>query len=404
MKIRIFKLAFLSCSLLAVLTSCNLNNKAIDVTPKFLRCGNSLVLAENGNLLIAGYKTSSSSGYDAMLMMRKANGDTATAWTRTFGGTYTDAFYCVKNSNEGGFIATGFTNNASGGSPAVYVVITDGNGMSKKTKTYRYTSASQGFSVIPANADSGYLVAGVAQKTSNSDRDIYLVRIKESGDTLWTKKLGAKSTSQYDMVNDAAYSVIAAPAPDFGYYVTGSMNGYSQTGGKIFLMKISAKGDSLWTKTYGTGIGFSLTLTKDNGIAISGSLQEGSSQDIFLLKTNLDGVVQWTYSYGGSGFEYGANMIETSDGGFAITGITDSKGHGNQDVCLILTNSLGIGSWDQAKTFGNTDNDQGFGLVEMPDKGFCITGLSNSGGSYIFLNRVQSDGTPGTVGWEKFIE
>jgi len=402
MKIRIIKLALLSFSILAVLSSCN--NRVVDVTPQFLRCGNSLVLAQNGNLVIAGYNTNSSSGYDAMLMMRKANGDTATAWAKSFGGSFSDAFYCVKNSNEGGFIAAGFTNNASAGSPAAFVVITDGNGKAKETKAYRYAAASQAFSVISANADSGYLVAGVVQKTSNSDRDIYLVRIKESGDTLWTKRLGANSTSQYDMVNDAAYSVIAAPAPDLGYYVTGSLNGYSQSGGKIFLMKISAKGDSLWTKTFGTGIGFSLTLTKDKKIAISGSLQEGSNQDIFLLKTDLDGNRIWSYSYGGSGFEYGANMIETSDGGFAITGITDSKGHGMQDVCLILTNSSGIGTWDQAKAYGGNDNDQGFGLVEMPDKGICITGLSNTGGSYIFLNRVQSDGTPGTSGWEKYIE
>jgi hypothetical protein len=402
MKIRIFKLAFLSFFILVVFTSCNTDT--IDVTPQFLRCGNSLVLSENGNLVIAGYNTSSSTGYDAVLMMRKTDGDTATAWTKSFGGSYSDAFYCVKNSNEGGFIAAGFTNKASVGSPAMFVVITDENGKLKNTKTYQFAAASQGFSVISANADSGYLVAGVVQNTSSSDRDIYLVRIKEYGDTLWTKRLGAKSASQYDMVNDAAYSVIAAPAPDSGYYITGSLNGYSQYGGKIFLMKVSAEGDSLWTKTYGTGIGFSLTLTKDNGIAISGSLQEGSSQDVFLLKTNLDGEALWSYSYGGSGFEYGANMIETSDGGFAIAGITDSKGYGNQDVCLLLTNSFGIGSWDQVKTYGMTDNDQGFGLVEMPDKGFSITGLSNSGGSYIFLNRVQSDGTPGTVGWEKYIE
>jgi hypothetical protein len=402
MKIRILKLAFLTFSILTVLTSCN--NKAIDVTPQFLRCGNSLVLAKNGNLVIAGYNSSSSSGYDAMLMMRKADGDTASAWTKSFGGTYADAFFCVKNSNEGGFIAAGFTNKANIGSPAVFVVITEVNGKLKKTKSYQYAAASQGFSVISANSDSGYLIAGVVQKSSNSDHDIYLVRIKESGDTLWTKRLGARSTSQYDMVNDAAYSVIAAPAPDLGYYITGSLNGYSQSGGKIFLMKVSSKGDSLWTKTYGTGIGYSMTLTRDNGIAISGSLQEGTSQDIFLLKTDLDGNRIWSNSYGGSGFEYGANMIETTDGGFAITGITDSKGYGLQDVCLILTNSLGIGSWDQAKTYGKTDNDQGFGLVEMPDKGFCITGLSNSGGSYIFLNRVQSDGTPGTVGWTRYIE
>jgi hypothetical protein len=395
MKIRIFKLAFFSCSLLAIITACN--NKAIEVTPQFLRCGNSLVLSQNGNIVIAGYNTSSSTGFDAILMMRSATGDTA--WSKTFGGSNADAFYCVKNSNLGGYIATGFTNNTSAGSPSMYVVITDGNGKLTNTKSFKYAAASQGFSVISANTDSGYLVAGVVQKTSTSDRDIYLVRIKEKGDTLWTKRLGARSSSQYDMVNDAAYSVIAAPAPDSGYYVTGSLNGYYQSGGKIFLMKVSPKGDSLWTQTYGNGIGFSLTLTHENGagavngIAISGSLQEGSSQDIFLLKTDLDGKRLWSYSFGGSGFEYGSNMVETSDGGFAIAGITDSKGAGLQDVYLITTNSAGVNAKDF--TYGGTDNDQGFGLVKMPgfNTGFCITGLSNSGGSYIFLNRVNEDGS-----------
>jgi hypothetical protein len=171
------------------------------------------------------------------------------------------------------------------------------------------------------------------------------------------------------------------------------MKGYESYGGKIFLMKVSATGDSLWTRKYYTGIGFSLTLTKDNQIAIAGSIQNGNNQDIFLLKTDLEGNLVWPAikTFGGSGFEYGATMVETSDGGIAISGITDSKGNGLQDVYLITTNSAGGGAVEQ--TYGEGDNDQGFGLVEMPDKGFCITGLSNSGGSYTFLNRVKQDGS-----------
>jgi hypothetical protein len=248
-------------------------------------------------------------------------------------------------------------------------------------------------------SDTGYLVAGYIQKLNSTDRNLYLVKINNAGDTLWTKSYGAKGRDVYDTCNDAAYGVIKAP--DGGYFLTGNLNGYTNGGGRIFLMKVSSKGDSLWTKTYNSGIGYSLTLTRDNGVAISGSLQEGSSQDIFLLKTDLDGTLLWKQSYGGSGFEYGGTMIETTDGGFAITGITDSKGHGLQDVCLILANSSGVASWEQTNTYGGADNDQGFGVVEMPDKGFCITGLSNSGGSYIFLNRTSSDGTQG---WVKYIE
>ncbi len=389
MKIRILKLVLLSFSLVILMTSCN---KTQDITPQFQRCGNGLALV-GGNLVIAGYNSTSGNGYDATLVM--ANPETGdTLWTKTYGNSYSDAFYSVKKSTKGGIVAAGFTNRANASSPAMLLVITDIKGKLVNSKTYGGSAYSQGFNVLPT-ADSGYLVSGYIQKNSNSDRDIYLVKTNISGDTLWTKSFGAKSTNPYDTVNDAAYGVIAAP--DGGYFVTGSLNGYTQDGGKIFLKKLSSVGEELWSKTYGIGIGYSISLTHDNGkgevngIAISGSLQEGSSQDIFLLKTDLDGKKLWAKSYGGSGFEYGASMIETTGGGFAITGITDSKGAGMQDAYLILTDAAGTSTADP--TYGGSDNDQGFGIVEMPDKGFAITGLSNTGGSFIFLNRVKANGS-----------
>ena len=392
MKTRLFSLAFLSLSLIIVLVSCN---KEPDVTEQYMRGGNSLVVAPDGNVVVAGYTSSGTKGYEALLIKANAsNGDTL--WTKKFGNPYSDAFYSIKNAHKGGFVAAGFSNRANGSSPSMLVVITDANGNAVKTKTYGGSAYSQAFSVEPA-ADSGYVVAGYIQKTSTSDRDIYLIKINNASDTLWTRSIGAKSTNQNDSVNDAAFGVVAAA--DGGYFLTGTLNGYTSNGGRIFLMKVSSTGHQLWTKTYAMGIGFSLTLTGDNGIAISGSLQEGSSQDIILIKTDADGNLLWKKTYGGTGYEYGASLVETSDGGFAISGITDSKGFGLEDVYLIRTNSSGDSQWE--KTYGGADIDQGFGLVKMPDNGFCITGLSNTDGSYIFLNRTSSDGSQG---WAKYIQ
>lgn len=392
MKTRLFNLAVLSLSLLVVLVSCN---KEQDVTEQYMRGGNSLVLAPDGNLVIAGYTSSTSKGYEAILVKANAsNGDTL--WTKKFGNPYSDAFYSIKNAHKGGFIAAGFSNRANGSSPSMLVIITDANGNAVKTKTYAGSAYSQAFGVEPA-ADSGYLVAGYIQKTSTSDRDIYLLKINNAGDTLWTSSIGAKSANPNDSVNDAAYAIVAAPGG--GYFITGTLNGYTSYGGRIFLMKVSSTGHQLWTKTYAMGIGFSLTLTRDNGLAISGSLQEGSSQDIILIKTDAEGNLLWKKTFGSAGYEYGAAMVETSDGGFAITGVTDGKGSGLEDVYLIRTNSSGDSQWE--KTYGGADVDQGFGLVKMPDNGFCVTGLSNTDGSYIFLNRTSGDGSQG---WVKYIK
>jgi len=385
MNLKFYTSAFLLISLLATVTSC----KEEDPPQQYMRGGNALVLADDGNLVIAGYNTNSTKGYDAnLLKVSSSNGDTI--WNRKFGGSYSDAFFSVKKANNGGYIAAGFSNKANASSPAMSVVITDNNGNLVKSTTYGSSNSSQGFSILPhKSADSGYLVAGYIQKTGRTDRDIYLVKIDNAGIVQWEKTIGARSQDSYDTVHDAAYCVIAAA--DSGYYLTGSLNGNTSCCGKIFLMKVSPTGDSLWTRTFATGIGHSLTLTTDGGIAIGGTIQETDNHDIIVLKTDADGNLQWSKISGGTGYEYGATMIETADGGFAITGITSSKGSGYDDFYLIKLNSTGMLEWD--RTYGGADTDQGYGLVEYGSGGFSITGLTNTGGSYIYVNRISADGT-----------
>jgi len=386
MNLKLNQAIFFQIALLALVVSC----KPEDTPEEYLRGGNNLALTPDGNFIIAGYNNTSSKGYDAnLLRVNSATGDTI--WSRKFGGSYSDAFFTVKNSNQGGFIAAGFSNQASSSSPATYVVITGSDGSLVKSAKYGGSNYSQGFSVLPhANADSGYFVTGYIQKVGRVDRDIYLIHIKNNGDLVWEKTIGAISKDPYDTVNDAAYGIIAAA--DSGYYLTGSLNGGYSTGqGKIFLMKVSPRGDSLWTRTYATGIGYSLTLTADGGVAIGGTNQETSNNDIIILKTDANGNLLWTKNYGGNGYEYGATLIETTDGGFAITGITDSKGSGYDDIYLVRTNSSGDLLWDN--TYGGTSVDQGYGLVQNSDGGFSITGLTNSGGSFIYLNRTAGNGT-----------
>jgi hypothetical protein len=394
MKLNLIKAGTFLFVTLAILASCQ---KEEDIPQEYLRGGNSLLLNDNGDLVIAGYNSVTSKSYDASLMLVKSNGDSV-SWRKEFGGTYSDAFYNVKKSHEGGYIACGFSNAASASSPNMYVVITDAAGTQVKATKYGSPAYSQGFCVLPhTNADSGYIVSGYRQEVSRYDKDIYLVRLNNAGDKLWEKTIGSRSSLTSDTVNDVAYQIIAAA--DSGYYITGSLHGYSSCCGKIFLMKVSPTGDSLWTKTYAAGIGFSLTLTSDGGIAIGGTIQETSNQDIIILKTDTAGNLIWSKTYGDEGYEYGAMLVETSDAGLAITGITNNSGTGYDDIYLVRTNSTGDQLW--AKTYGGDKTDQGFGLVKNSDNGFSITGLSNSGGSYFFLNKTDAEGNEQ---WQKKIQ
>ncbi len=379
------KLSLLSILLgiVAFLPSC----KEEEIQEMYLRGGNSIIQTVDGNLVIAGYNSASQNGYEAALVKTDLSGEVI--WSNNFGGTNSDGFFKVENAHNGGVIACGFSFTNSSGAPTMMAVLTNSLGTKEWMKTYASGSYSQAFSIIK-QADSGYVLAGYIQKNTTSDRDIYIVRINNEGKEIWSRQYGAKTATPQDTLYDEAYNIVAAPGG--GYFITGSINGYRNCCGKVFLMKIAENGDSLWTKIYKYGIGYSIVSNPDGGAVIGGTIQETENNDLLLIRTDAQGNNAVIKRYSESGYEFGSSLIHTSDGGYAMTGITNSKGAGNQDVILLKVKSdLEVDG--AMRTYGEQGLEQGFGLVQLSDGGFCMTGLSNSGGSFIFLNRTSSDGT-----------
>jgi hypothetical protein len=61
-----------------------------------------------------------------------------------------------------------------------------------------------------------------------------------------------------------------------------------------------------------------------------------------LIRTSAEGQVQWNQTYGGAGEEYASSMVQTSDGGYALAGMTGSFGAGNDDYWLVKTDETGV--------------------------------------------------------------
>ena len=69
-----------------------------------------------------------------------------------------------------------------------------------------------------------------------------------------------------------------------------------------------------------------------------------------MVKTDSAGTMQWNKTYGGTGNDLGNSIVQTTDGGYAIAGYTNSVGAGGNDVYLVKTDSHGNMQWN--KTYG----------------------------------------------------
>ncbi len=156
----------------------------------------------------------------------------------------------------------------------------------------------------------------------------------------------------------------------------------------------------LWEKTYGGSSndeGFYGIRTGDNGFAITGRTMSddgdatgnhmAGTQDYLLIKTDSSGMVQWHKCYGGTDFDGSYSVMQTPDGGYALTGFASSNNgdvtgaHGNNDFWVVKTDSAGTIQWQKA--LGGSNSDYSIQITGTYDGGYAVAGytLTNNNGN-----------------------
>lgn len=187
---------------------------------------------------------------------------------------------------------------------------------------------------------------------------------------------------------------------DNGYIITGYTD-TSSNSSDVFLIKTDINGDTLWTKVYSqpnNDMGNSVQQTSDGGYIITGWTDSYSnSYDILLIKTDDNGNPIWTKTYGGNYGDVGTSVQQTSDEGYIITGTTHSSSY-NTDISLIKTNSFGDTLW--TRTYDNSNSDEGYSVKQTTDEGYIITGQTTSTDGDTDLVLVKTDELGETI-WSK---
>jgi len=296
------------------------------------------------------------------------------SFCKAIGGPANEKGNSLIQTSDGGYAIAGTTKSFGVGSGDVYVVKLDAKGNLQWTKTIGGPESEEGNSLIQTS-DGGYAIAGETSSFGAGESDVYVVKLDSTGNLQWTRTIGGPG-------NEAGYSLIQTS--DSGYAIAGSTFSFGAGEDDMYVVKLDANGNLQWTKTIGgpkRDWSSSLIQTSDGGYTIAGytnSFGVGEA-DVYVVKLDANGNLQWTKTIGGENIDEGYSLIQTSDGGYAIAGTTKSFGAGILDVYVVKLDANGNLQW--TKTIGGENIDEGYSLIQTSDGGYAIAGTTKSFGA-----------------------
>lgn len=286
-------------------------------------------------------------------------------WYASFGGNASETVSRSIQATNGQVWIVGETASQTKGGKDAYLVLLDPS-TGKALKEARFGGAKDdGFFDVVQTYNGLFLLGGYTESTAKGGREAWLVLADERGEKLkeWVWGSPGKDEIRRLGLNEQGHLLFA-----------GIQNG--QSAGDLWLGAWS-DGNVLWEKQLGNGAYqqvAALAAGESNSLLICGNTAK--SGDIFLLKTNAQGEMVWSKTFGGKDWEECLDMALTRDGGIALAGLTRSKGAGDLDAWLLKTSRDGALLWD--KTFGEADMDLANTLSQTEDGGFLLAGASRS--------------------------
>jgi hypothetical protein len=372
------------------------------------------VLGDHGFVITGETESYGLHERDMLLMRTDSLGNVK--WTKTYGGAERETVNDVLQTPDHGFILTSekYQPRRQEGEHLT-LLKTDSSGNLKWKKIYdEGGNETEGFS-MQHTPDNAYVVTGMVKSLSTvsssfftmsaEDQNLYLIKVNEAGDKLWSRQFS------YGNSNVASTGTSVIVAGDGSYVIAGNVAKQGKTDKKIekpahevnmqdqrsmLLAKVKPNGKLQWAREYTANsitMGYTVIEKHDGGFIVVGNTNVAADNlDICVMSTDANGNVQWAKTFGGPHFESVADVVQVPDGGFVVTGMTYSMGAGSSDILNFKVDGKGNLLW--AKTYGGKNEEYPSKLVLTKD-GIVIvgsTGSFNSESFDVLLMKTDWDG------------
>ncbi len=332
----------------------------------YLDFATKIIQTQDHNFILVGKSNGFGSSGNALIMKVNLNG--TILWVKDYSGINNDIIKDVTELEDKSLVMCGQTQSYGAGSDDAFIMKTDSIGNIIWAKAYGGIFA-EWFGKVNKDGQNGFYVSGTVQLTPAYPESV-IVNINSLGEIIWAKKI---SNNVYD-------SPVIYTLADGGVIV-GTIENY------FTLRKFSNTGNLVWSKNYtptpeGSGLfGLDVIENSTGEIIVNTSFRNDNTiaqeVDNFVITLNASGNLISSKSYGGTYVDISVSINNTQDGGVILSGYTNSAGNGSDDVCLIKLNINGDIQW--AKAYGTPWGEQPANVIETSDNGFAFTGVIDQG-------------------------
>ncbi len=356
------------------------------------RANRSLIETDNGYALIGGTYSFGAGDSDVYLILTDRDGNdlAQSGEEKTFGDIGFDVGNAMQRTSDGGFIILGKTESFGYPGGRIYLIKTDQNGVMEWEK-YDIDDVDRIPSYIQVVSD-GYIITGRDPNANNA----FLLKTQNNGTLDWTYNTYGRSNY------DSGQWVTETGNGEF--VIAGNSRDPSDNQWDSFIKKITNNGTSeAWTN-YDFGHseteGFSSGAKLSDGFVFIGATSDHPQllgvTDIQLVRTDTNGNSMWSKVFGGEFYDgsEASSVAQTNDGGFIIASAKKKTDGGDNDIYVVRTDSEGIEIWSE--TYGGDGDDFATAVIQTSDGGYAILGNTNTtalttGGYDMYLIKLGPD-------------